>query len=161
GSDAANLLKSPCEVALALRNPNTGAFVEHPGCRFINIRRATDLAARPRILSFTLPSYGWMLKKVRWMDPDNPRLNKEGQIVYRSTMSPVTPLVDMLDFAKTRGNVPGLTIPFTPLADTDGNGWPDAVKNLSFDYGQDAWSILDSLSKQGFFDWRMNKRALE
>src|SRR5690606_27803515 len=94
-------------------------------------------------------------------DPDNPRLNKEGQIVYRSTMSPVTPLVDMLDFAKNRGNVPGLTIPFTPLADTDGNGWPDAVKNLSFDYGQDAWSILDSLSKQGFFDWRMNKRALE
>jgi hypothetical protein len=161
GSDAANLLKSPCEIALELRNPVTGAFVEQPGCRFLNIRRSVDLATRPRILSFTMPSYGWMLKKVRWMDPDNPRMNKEGQIVYKATMSAVTPLVDMVNLAKKRGNVPGLTIPFTPTVDTDGNGWPDTVKNLSFDYGQDAWSILDSLSKQGFFDWRMNKRALE
>ncbi|MGH8965616.1 MAG: hypothetical protein ACRDXB_09855, partial [Actinomycetes bacterium] len=62
GSDAANLLKSPCEVALELRDPNTGTFTEHPGCRFMNVRRSFDLAARPRILSFTMPSYGWQLK---------------------------------------------------------------------------------------------------
>src|ERR1044072_753713 len=161
GSDAANLLKSPCEVALELRNPATGTFTEYPGCRFINIRRSVDLSDRPRIISFTMPSYGWMLKKVRWMDPDNPRLNKEGQGVYKATMSSATPLVDIVTLAKARGNVPGLTVPFTPLFDSNGDGWPEVVRNVSFDYGQDAWSILDSFSRQGFFDWRMNKRALE
>src|ERR1044072_1993168 len=161
GSDAANLLKSPCEVALELRTPTTGTFTEYPGCRFINIRLSVDLSDRPRIISFTMPSYGWMLKKVRWMDPDNPRLNKEGQVVYKATMSAATPLVDIVTLAKARGNVPGLTVPFTPLFDSNGDGWPEVVRNVSFDYGQDAWSILDSFSRQGFFDWRMNKRALE
>lgn len=161
GSEAAELLKVPCEVALELRNPNTGTYTEHPGCRFINIRRSVDLATRPRIISFTLPSYGWMLKKVRWMDQDNPRLNKDGQIVYAAVMSPAVPLVDIVNYAHLRGNVPGLTVPFTPLFDSDGDGWPQLVRNISFDYGQDAWSILDSFAKQGLFDWRMNKRALE
>lgn len=161
GSDAANLLKSPCEVALELRDPNTGSFTEYPGCRFINIRRSVDLADRPRIISFTMPSYGWMLKKVRFMDPDNPRLNKENQIVYKSLISPATPLVDIVTLAKARGNVPGLTVPFTPIYDSNGDGWPNLIKNVSFDYGQDAWSILDAFSRQGLFDWRMNKRALE
>ncbi|MFE0472509.1 hypothetical protein ACFW2V_12935 [Streptomyces sp. NPDC058947] len=161
GSEAAERLKNPCEIALELRDPNTGTFTEHPGCRFINIRRSVDLASRPRILSFTMPSYGWMLKKVRWLDPDFFRLNKEGQVVYRAVHTPAQPLVDMIELAKARGNVPGLTIPFTPFLDTNGDGWPDSVRGLSFDYGQDAWSILDSMSKQGYFDWRMNKRALE
>jgi hypothetical protein len=161
GSDAANLLKSPCEVALELRDPTTGTFTEWPGCRFINIRRSVDLADRPRIISFTMPSYGWMLKKVRWMDPDNSRLNKDGQIVYKATMSAATPLVDIVTLAKARGNVPGLTVPFTPFFDSNGDGWPEIVRNVSFDYGQDAWSMLDAFSRQGFFDWRMNKRALE
>lgn len=161
GSDAANLLKSPCEVALELRDPTTGTFTEYPGCRFINIRRSVDLADRPRIISFTMPSYGWMLKKVRWMDPDNSRLNKDGQIVYKATMSAATPLVDIVNLAHARGNVPGLTVPFTPFFDSNGDGWPEIVRNVSFDYGQDAWSMLDAFSRQGFFDWRMNKRALE
>lgn len=161
GSDAANLLKSPCEVALELQNPNTGTWTEHPGCRFLNIKRSLDLASRPRIISFTMPSYGWMLKKVRWMDEDNPRLNSDKQIVYAALMSAATPLVDIVNLAQLRNNVPGLTVPFTPFIDTDGNGWPNVVRNVTFDYGQDAWSMLDSLSRQGFFDWRMNKRALE
>ena len=162
GSDAATLLKSPCEVALELRNPNTGAWAEYPGCRYINIKRSTDLASRPRILSFTMPSYGWMLKKVRWMDPDNPRLNTDGQIVYGGLLlSAAKPLADIIELAQARDNVPGLSVPFTPLFDSDGNGWPNIIRNVSFDYGQDAWSMLDTLSRQGFFDWQMNKRALE
>lgn len=161
GSDAATLLKSPCEIALELRNPNDGTFTEWPNCRFINIRRAVDLADRPRIISFTMPSYGWMLKKVRWMDQDNPRKTTDGKITYKALMSAVTPLVDIITYAHARNNVPGLTVPFTPVFDPDGNIWPNVIRNVSFDYGQDAWSMLDSLASQGFFDWRMNKRALE
>jgi hypothetical protein len=161
GSDAANTLKSPCEVALELRNPNDGVWSEYPGCRYLNIKRSMDLASRPRIISFTMPSYGWMLKKVRWLDEDFHLLNNDNKIVYNTLISAVKPLVDMVTLAKLRNNVPGLTIPFTPLNDTDGDIWPGWGSGASFDYGQDAWSILDSFSRQGYFDWRMNKRALE
>jgi hypothetical protein len=160
GSDAANLLKSPCEVALELRDPSTGTFTEHPGCRFMNVRRSFDLAARPRILSFTMPSYGWQLKKVRWMDADNPRLNKDGQIAYKTAVSPALPVKDIIDYAKNRGNIPGLTYDFTGSVDSAGTAWGVTMKG-NFDYGQDAWSMIDALSRQGFFDWRMNKRVLQ
>ncbi len=161
GSDAADLLKVPCEVALELQNPANGTFTEYPNCRFLNIKRSMDMASRPRIISFTMPSYGWMLKKVRWMDQGNPRINLNNQIVYRAIVTPATPLRDMLDYAQARNNVPGMTIPFGPIFDSDGNGWLNVIRNVYFDYGQDAWSILDSFARQGFFDWRMNKRALE
>lgn len=165
GSDAANILRAPCEVALELRDPNTGVFTEHPGCRFINIKNSVDMAARPRILSFTMPSYGWMLKKARWMDQDNPRLNKENQIVYRENDRVVAaqPVRDLLNYAKNRQNVPGLTYTFNNVQDSTGFPWSTShrINGASFDYGQDAWSIIDSFAKQGFFDWRMNKRELE
>lgn len=160
GSDAANLLKSPCEVALELRDPNTGTFTEHPGCRFMNVRRSFDLAARPRIISFTMPSYGWQLKKVRWMDPDNPRLNKDGQIAFKTAVSPALPVKEIIDLAKNRGNIPGMTYNFTGSVDSAGTAWGVTMKG-NFDYGQDAWSMIDALSRQGFFDWRINKRVLE
>lgn len=161
GSEAANLLKNPCEIALELRNPNTGIFAEYPGCRFINIRRSVDLGARPRILSFTMPSYGWMLKKVRWMNRGIPRLSKENQIVYNHPVAPAYPLREMLDYAKDRQNIPGLTYSFDNLVDSAGASWGITIKGTSFDYGQDAWSILDAFSRQGFFDWWINKRELE
>lgn len=162
GSEAANLLKQPCEVALELRNPNTGTFTEHAGCRFISVRRSVDMGARPRILSFTMPSYGWQLKKVRWIDLDNPRLDKEKRVVYKTAVSPALPIREMLDYAKNRQNVPGLTYTFSNTVDSNGSSWGITVdKGTSFDYGQDAWSILDAFSRQGFFDWWINKRELE
>lgn len=161
GSEAATILRSPCEVALELRNPNTGTFTEHAGCRFINIKNSVDMASRPRILSFTMPSYGWMLKKVRWMDPDNPKLNKEHQIVYKTAVSPATPIRDMLVYAQNRQNVPGLDFTFTNSVDSNGTAWGTTIKGSSFDYGQDCWSTLDAFSRQGLFDWWINKRELE
>lgn len=161
GSEAANLLKQPCEVALELRHPTSGSdYTEHPGCRFLNLRRSYDMRARPRILSFTMPSYGWMLKKVRWMDPDLPMLNKDFQVAYKNATAPSRPVKDIIDYAKNRGNIPGLTYNFTGAVDSSGATFTNSIKG-NFDYGQDAWSMIDSLSRQGFFDWRMNKRTLE
>lgn len=160
GSEAADLLKAPCEVALELRNPNTGVWTEHPGCRFLNLRRSSDLMARPRILSFTMPSYGWMLKKIRWMDQDNPRLNKDRQIVYSPAASAAMPLLQMIDYAHNRRNCPGLTYDFSVGVDSGGLLWGLGFIG-KFDYGQDAWSMIDVFAKQGFFDWRMNKRNLQ
>src|SRR5690606_16015736 len=62
--------------------------------------------------------------------------------------------------AKNRGNIPGLTYSFTGSVDSAGTAWGVTMKG-NFDYGQDAWSMIDALSRQGFFDWRMNGRALQ
>lgn len=163
GSEGANLLKAPCEVALELRHPVTGLFAEYPGCRYLNIKSSMDMAARPRIMSFTMPSYGWMLKKVRFMDQDNPRLNKDNKIVYKARVTPGQPVRDMITAAKFRNNIPGLTYSWNNVLDSAGVAWGVAqnIGGAEFDYGQDAWSILDSFSKQGLFDWWMNKRELE
>jgi len=161
GSDAANLLRAPCEVALELRNPDTGVFTEYGGCRFINIKTSVDMAARPRVLSFTMPSYGWMLKKVRWMDPNFSRLNKDNQIVYKTAVSPALPIKEILDNAQGRSNVPNLAHNFTNSIDSLGAAWTISIKGASFDFGQDAWSMIDTFSRQGFFDWRMNGREVE
>lgn len=160
GSDAADLLKQPCEVALELRNPRTGTFTEHPGCRFLNIKRSVNLAARPRVLSFTMPSYGWQLRKVRFMSRDNPRMNKENRIVYKTDVGPGLVLRELLNEAKNRGNVPGLTYTFTGSVDSAGQGW-DLKISGEFDLGQDAWSIADSFARQGLIDWWFNKREFE
>lgn len=163
GSEAANLLKNPCEVALELRNPATGVFTEYPGCRFINIKSSMDMAIRPRILSFTMPSYGWMLKKARFMDLDNPKRNKENRIVYPGSLAAARPIKELLDLAKNRQNIPGLTYTFTGITDSSGMFWTasEIVSGVEFELGQDAWSILDAFSRQGLFDWRMNGRELE
>src|SRR5690606_28361077 len=105
-------------------------------------------------------SYGWQLKKVRWMDPDLPRLNKDGQVAYKTAVSPALPVKEIIDYAKNRGNIPGLTYSFTGSVDSAGTAWGVTMKG-NFDYGQDAWSMIDALSRQGFFDWRMNGRALQ
>lgn len=161
GSDAADMLKDPCEVALELRNPATGVFTEHPGCRFLNIRRSVDMGARPRILSFTMPSYGWQLKKVRFIKADNPNRDKNSRVAYAAITTPSKPILDLLAEAKGRDNIPGLTYNFTETLDTLGVAWGVFMSRVTFDFGQDAWSIVDSLSKQGFFDWRFDKRELE
>lgn len=161
GSDAAELLKEPCEVALELRHPDSGVFTEHPGCRFINIRRSVDMGARPRILSFTMPSYGWQLKKVRFIKASNPKLDKNKRVAYSALTTPSRPILDLLNEAKERENIPGLTYTFTDTTDSNGTAWGTVIKRVTFDFGQDAWSIIDSFSKQGLFDWRFNKRELE
>lgn len=160
GSEAADLLKTPCEVGLELRNPRTGEFKEYPGCRFINIKRSENLAARPRVLSFTMPSYGWQLRKVRFMSRDNPRLNKENRIVYKAAVGPGQILKDILDESKGRQNIPGLTYDFNGAQDSSGAAWVLKVSG-EFDLGQDAWSIVDSFAKQGLLDWWFNEREFE
>lgn len=160
GSDAANILKSPCEVALELQNPKTGNYNEYAGCRFINIKRSSNLAQRPRVLSFTMPSYGWQLKKVRWLSKDNTRLNKENRIVYKTNVGPGLVLKELLDEAKNRQNIPGMLYTFNGSVDSAGQAWTTLVSG-DYDLGQDAWSVIDAFARQGIADWWFNQREFE
>lgn len=150
-------LLSPCEVALELMDPRTGEYAEHPGCRYLNLRRSRDLLERPGTVSFTMPSYGWQLRKVRFADPA--KLNDDNRIHYQEvTVGRI--LRDVLDESKSRGNIPAMGYTFTADADSNGTPWPDVITG-DYDLGADAWGILDALSGQGLVDWRFNGRDLE
>lgn len=151
------LLENPCEVSVEIGHPLTHVFTEYPGCRFLNLRRSHDMIARPETISYTMPSYGWMLRKTRFTNAT--ALNAEGRRAFKA-VSPGTVMKAVIDEAKARGNIPGLTYAFTAAQDSAGVAWPSTFTG-DFDFGQDAWSILDALSNQGYVDYRFNGRALE
>lgn len=79
--------------------------------------------------------YGWMLKKVWWMDEDNLNLNKDKQIVYKMLMSVVRLFVDIVILVKVCLNVLGLMVLFILIIDLNGDNWFEVVRNVFFDYG--------------------------
>lgn len=166
GTEASEWLKAPCEVALELRNPRDGAFTEYGGCRFLNLRWSVDANSRPGIISLNMPSYGWMLKKARFMKSTNPRLTADRKILYPGPHFPAEIIMEVLDEAHSRGNIPFLTYNFNQFIDSASASWgtgnPDRyLVDPSVDYGQDAWSMLDAFSRQNYFDWYMDKRELK
>lgn len=154
----ADLLRSPCEVALEIGGADIGGYVEYPNCRFLNLKRGWNQIDRTATSTYTLPSYGWQLRKVRFATPED--LNEYGRRVFENvTVGAV--LRSVLDEGKSRGNIPGMTYTFTASVDSAGQGWDDTIAKIEFEAGQDAWSILDAFARQGLCDWRMNARALE
>ena len=157
-SPGEQILRDTCEVALTVRNSSGGiSYTEPAGCRFLNIRRAVDLIDRPGTVSYTMPSYGWQLKKAHFAQTS--KANKEGRIAFTNT-SPGGVMRNILDEAKSRDNIPGMTYTFTNSVDSAGAAWPIMLTG-EFDLGQDAWSILDSMARQGMCDWRFVGRELE
>lgn len=151
------LFTDPCEVAVELGDPDTGTYTEYPGCRFLALRRTGDLQRRPGTVSLTMPSYGWQLRKVRLTNAS--QLNKEGRREFTNA-TPGTIIAAMINEAKARGNIPGMDIDFTGSVDSAGAEWPQRF-TVDYDFGQDAWSALDALSRQGIVDWQFNGRTLQ
>lgn len=156
GAGAAMLLE-PCEVAVELRNPETGEYNEHPGCRFLALRRQSDLIEHPGSISFTLPGYGWQLRKIRMLETSG--LNEDGRRPFEDA-TPGQIIGTLIDESKARGNVPGLLYDFTDTTDSAGLSWPLQF-SAEYDLGQDVWSAIDALSRQGVVDWRFTGRTLQ
>ena len=152
------LLEAPCEIGVELLDPRTRVYTEHPGFRFINVRKSYDLAARPKTYSFTMPHYGWMLRKIRFTDAT--KLTSEGKRSFTNA-TVGTIMKAIIDEAHARGNAPGLTYSFTGAVDSAGVAWGTSIFTGAYDFGQDAWSMLDALVNQGLVDYRFNGRQLQ
>lgn len=150
-------LNDPCEVVWRIRNPANGSYTEQAGCRFLNLRRQHDLMQRPGTVTYTMPSYGWMLKKVRFTN--KAFVNTNDRRVFNNGTGG-SALSTVIEEAKLRGNIPGLEYNFAPTEDSSAAPW-NLTFDAEYDYSQDAWSILDSLVTQGIVDWRMLGRTLE
>lgn len=153
----AGLLDSLCEVAVEFSPAGSPTFVEPPGCRFLSLRQQEDPADRTGVVRYTMPSYVWMLRKVRNLNTN--ALNEEGQREF-SEATPGRIIHTFLIEAQERGNVPGMVWDFTTTHDSAGRPWETAY-NITFDAGQDLWSIIEALSGQHALDWRVHRRTLQ
>lgn len=147
-------LDSYCEVAVELAPLNSQAFGEYPGMRFINIRSQGDSADRTGNMKFTMPHYGWQLRKARIITG----LNTEEQRTFtNATFGQI--MHTLLSEAQSRGWNPGMSWDFTPQRDSAGQVWDD-VYTIAFDAGQDLWTILDTFSQQHACDFQFHRRML-
>jgi hypothetical protein len=151
-----DLLQAPCEVVLELSDENA-MFQEYPDCRFLNIRQSQDLIQADVTTKLTMPSYGWMLRKVR--NINTATFNEEGNRVFTNVT--VGALINtFLTEAHTRGNVPFLVTDFNATNDSDGEAWTNLI-TIEVAAGQDLWSLLQTMVAQGQCDFRMNGRTLQ
>lgn len=153
----ATYLANPCEVALELAPQDDPNYVEPPNCRFLAIREQDDPTDRLGIVRYSMPHYGWQLRKIRNMNTS--QFDEEGKRSFAAA-TPGRILSTFIEEAKARGNVPGLTYDFTNTHDSAGQPW-NITLTLSFDAGQDLWSIVDALCSQGVFDWRFDRRTFQ
>lgn len=153
----ATYLANPCEVALELAPQDDPNYIEPPNCRFLAIREQDDPTDRLGIVRYSMPHYGWQLRKIRNMNTS--QFDEEGKRSFAAA-TPGRILSTFIEEAKARGNVPGLTYDFTNTHDSAGQPW-NITLTLSFDAGQDLWSIVDALCSQGVFDWRFDRRTFQ
>lgn len=153
----AELLNQPCEVAVEFAPLGTNDYQEYPGCRFLRLRNQSDATDRAGVVRYTMPHYSWMLRKVRNIDLAH--IDTEGRRTFKNA-TPADIVVTLLEEAQDRGNVPGIFRNFSYDADSAGQPWQHRI-TVQFDVGQDLWSILDALTKQGLCDWRFRWRRFE
>lgn len=147
-------LANPGEVVMEIEGPS--GYVPIESGRFLNLRRAYDMISRPQPVTYTMPGYGWMLRKMRWTNKT--QLNAGGKRAFINR-NPGFIMLSIFNEAHARGNAPGFTTSFTTTVDSAGAAWPNNI-TVEYDYGQDAWSILDTLSRQGYVDYSFNGRVL-
>lgn len=151
------LLNQPVEIALQLAREGEEEYTEYAGMRFLRLRSANDDLAREGLVNYTMPSYGWVMKKVR-----NIRytlFDDQGKRNF-SASSPGNVLLTLINEARDRGNVPQLDYSFTSSLDSNGDAWATSL-TMGFDAGQDLFTTLMQLTDQGVVDWTIVGRQLQ
>ncbi|MFG1709249.1 hypothetical protein ACFLIM_39265 [Nonomuraea sp. M3C6] len=149
-----DLLAQPCEIALEYAMD--GEWVEPSGGRFLRIKRGSDVTDQAGKRSYTCPGYAWQFKKAV--------LYPNGTLVDGKRQFNAVPvgavLRTLIDEAKGRGGLDGMTAGFTSSSDSSGQTW-SATLTLALEPGVDLLTLLLNLSDQGLIDWRMRGRTLE
>lgn len=142
------------EVALEV---TTGAgWVEPAGCRFVRLEQSRAVTDDHLVRKVTLPSYAWMLRKMRLLSLAN--LNADGKRPFLSATAG-TILRTLIQESQARGTVTGLGIDFTTALDSSGAAWSKII-TIYYAPGIDVWTVLDNLAAQGVVDWTMQGRTL-
>lgn len=151
GGILARGLHEGLDVAVAV--PSGTGWSSPRSSRFLLLARDRDLTDATGVVSLTLPSYGWLLRKARNNETANLLPADHTQAGKRPFYSatPGTIMGTLLAENAARGGIP-LSVDFTSTHDSLGNPWAK-VATLYYELGVELSTVLDSLSAQGLCDW--------
>lgn len=141
----------PFDVSINLSNDGIN-YTEPPDARFISLRRSRDLLERPDMVSWTLSSYGWMLRKAKLID------NLTGG-ERTLTDQPGALLAFLHNEALARDAFTAMSKTFNTVDDSDGQPWASADVTMTFGAGTDLASILESFVSTDELDWQFQNRT--
>lgn len=158
GSILERNLEAGLELAVEVSDDDNSWF-EPIDARFLVIGRSRDALDATDTVTFTCPSYGWLLNKALMLDLSHLETDGDdkGKRRFKAANAGMI-LRTFLDENKARGGVP-VTAGFDTGKDADGVPW-DNVMTLSYEPGVSVLTALANLADNKIVDWCFDRREL-
>lgn len=158
GSILERKLETGLEIAVEVSDG--GRWLEPLNGRFVLISRSRDALDSSDTVTFTCPSYAWLLNKALMLDLNH--LEGDGDDKGKRVFKKATAGLIMrtfLDENKTRGGIP-VTCGFDTGKDSAGTVWK-SIMTLAYTPGISSLTALANLSSNKICDWAFDKRTLK
>lgn len=158
GSILERKLETGLEIAVEVSDG--GKWTEPLNGRFVLISRSRDALDSSDTVTFTCPSYAWLLNKALMLDLNH--LEGDGDDKGKRVFKKATAGLIMrtfLDENKTRGGIP-VTCGFDTGKDSAGTVWK-SIMTLAYTPGISSLTALANLASNKICDWAFDKRTLK
>lgn len=158
GSILERKLETGLEIAVEVSDG--GKWLEPLNGRFVLISRSRDALDSSDTVTFTCPSYAWLLNKALMLDLAHLEGDGDdkGKRVFKKASAGLI-MRTFLDENKTRGGIP-VTCGFDPGRDSAGAAWKSAM-TLAYTPGISSLTALANLASNKICDWAFDKRTLK
>ena len=147
-------------LEIAVEVSDGGKWTEPLNGRFVLISRSRDALDSSDTVTFTCPSYAWLLNKALMLDLNH--LEGDGDDKGKRVFKKATAGLIMrtfLDENKTRGGIP-VTCGFDTGKDSAGTVWK-SIMTLAYTPGISSLTALANLASNKICDWAFDKRTLK
>ena len=158
GSILERKLETGLEIAVEVSDG--GKWLEPLNGRFVLISRSRDALDSSDTVTFTCPSYAWLLNKALMLDLAHLEGDGDdkGKRVFKKATAGLV-MRTFLDENKTRGGIP-VTCGFDTGRDSAGAAWK-SVMTLAYTPGISSLTALANLASNKICDWAFDKRTLK
>lgn len=158
GSILERKLETGMEIAVEVSDG--GKWTEPLNGRFVLISRSRDALDSSDTVTFTCPSYAWLLNKALMLDLAHLEGDGDdkGKRVFKKASAGLV-MRTFLDENKTRGGIP-VTCGFDTGRDSAGAAWK-SVMTLAYTPGISSLTALANLAGNKICDWAFDKRTLK
>lgn len=158
GSILERKLETGLEIAVEVSDG--GKWTEPLNGRFVLISRSRDALDSSDTVTFTCPSYAWLLNKALMLDLAHLEGDGDdkGKRVFKKATAGLV-MRTFLDENKTRGGIP-VTCGFDTGRDSAGAAWK-SVMTLAYTPGISSLTALANLASNKICDWAFDKRTLK
>ncbi len=162
------------EVKYRLSSGLQSEWIEPHNSRFIALGRQQDRADPAGSVSLTCPAYSWLLgraivlssfeRTTTWSGNNIAGMASSTDDMGRVQFNDCSPgdiLTVLINEAKARDALPGLSVNFTAERDSSNALWGSGTRvTASWERGTSLLQILDNLADHGLVDWAMQGREL-